>query len=816
MTLPEGFRYADEINSLPEGFRYADAPAPAPEPLVVTDKSYDFSVYRQQGYSDDQILNAMLKKEPLLKTYIDQGYSPAQIIGAIEQKKQIGQPEKSGTGKVNWNDLSNTDPTAKKTPNWNDLSDTPIVQQVGTVPLPQPDNSHTVAWGTGVAVLVAVSLLAWFKFKKTETTSGVSAAAQSPIHEQTEKGYAVNEPHAPLLGTTKGNAMSQNQKRILMVVLAIVAAMFVYPPFQVINNNGMAFNMGYGWIFDSPKRGSIIANVNVPMLLIQWVGVLIVGGIAFFLAKGSPEVQRASGSSAANENPIHEQPDPLLGVKLEKLERAENLFFISLLIDIAVTVIALVSSAWALGVLKDIDSGVRTLDQPLASTIDFWGSFSMVMILTTIGVGLGLINWLSSCYQFAKGSLHATGFKQEWWLGPGWIFPFFNLFKPYQVINEIYRAGSLTYNRGDDWKKESGSGLLLTWWIFWAVTHFLMITIGKATFKKTLLHDLTIPQIIGAYEVQVWLCAISIIIAGLWFVVANHLTQRLVDRSSRYAPKPSFSDSTKAAPISSAQRTVQNAPATVQHAPAVAKQADLIQTTPTESKPAMNNPPPVNAMPAPAIAIESSQQSMPEIEDRLYEQIAQEIESNAVDKGIWTKAFAQSGGDDKLTRVAYIKARFEKLMAAENAKLEALQREREEAARREQEQRDLERKEFERSEALRRRIKLRGLSDSDAVKDLEVSDESANFIARCGWGDLDSVTKSIMKNPLFLLVHLGIVRNTGLHMAVKNKHTDIAKFLAEEGALVNALNGNGDTPIDIAKKSRQADLAAFLQQFSVA
>lgn len=593
--------------------------------------------------------------------------------------------------------------------------------QTGTATPPQPDNSHTVAWGAGVAVFIAVALLAWVKFKKTETATGVGAA-QLPIHERQEKCYAENDLHNSQVDATKGNVMSQNQKRILMAVLAIVAAMFVYPPFQVINNNGMAFNMGYGWIFDSPKRVSMVANVNVPMLLIQWVGVLIVGGIAFFLAKGSPEVQRASGSSATNENPIHEQPDPMLGVKLEKLERAENLFFISLLIDIAVTVIALVSSAWALGALKDIDSGVRTLDQPLASTIDFWGSFSMVMILTTIGVGLGLINWLSSCYQFAKGSLHATGFKQEWWIGPGWIFPFFNLFKPYQVINEIYRAGSLTYNRGDDWKKESGSGLLLTWWIFWAVTHFLMITIGKEMFKKTFLHDLTIPQIIGAYEVQAWSCAISIIIAGLWFVVANHLTQRLVDRSSRYAPKPSFSDSTNAAPISSAQRTVQNAPATVQHAPAVAKQADLIQTTPTESKPAMNNPPPVNVMPA--IAIELSQQSMPEIEDRLYEQIAQEIETNAVDKGIWTKAFAQSGGDDKLTRVAYIKARLEKLMVAETARIEVMQLEREENARRE----------CEKAEATRLE-QLKGTADPRLVAAVGNGD----------WGEVFSLLKKGVK-----------------------------------------------------------------------
>ncbi len=114
----------------------------------------------------------------------------------------------------------------------------------------------------------------------------------------------------------------------------------------------------------------------------------------------------------------------------------------------------------------------------------------------------------------------------------------------------------------------------------------------------------------------------------------------------------------KAVPVSSVQRTVLIAPA---NSPAVVKLSDTARTPSTETKPTMNNQPPVNVMPA--IAIESSQQSMPEIEDRLYEQIAQEIETNTVDKGIWTRLFAECGGDEKQIKVLYIKQRVEKLIA---------------------------------------------------------------------------------------------------------------------------------------------------------
>lgn len=48
-------------------------------------------------------------------------------------------------------------------------------------------------------------------------------------------------------------------------------------------------------------------------------------------------------------------------------------------------------------------------------------------------------------------------------------------------------------------------------------------------------------------------------------------------------------------------------------------------------------------------------------DDVLYEQIGVELESNNVDKAVWTRAFAMAGGDDQKTRVNYINLRFGKL-----------------------------------------------------------------------------------------------------------------------------------------------------------
>ena len=64
-------------------------------------------------------------------------------------------------------------------------------------------------------------------------------------------------------------------------VAVVVLGMLLYPPFLQKHSSGGVFGMGYDWLFSLPY----LATVDVATLLTQWVGVLIVGGITFFLLK---------------------------------------------------------------------------------------------------------------------------------------------------------------------------------------------------------------------------------------------------------------------------------------------------------------------------------------------------------------------------------------------------------------------------------------------------------------------------------------------------------------------------------------------------
>jgi hypothetical protein len=61
-----------------------------------------------------------------------------------------------------------------------------------------------------------------------------------------------------------------------------------------------------------------------------------------------------------------------------------------------------------------------------------------------------------------------------------------------------------------------------------------------------------------------------------------------------------------------------------------------------------------------------------DIEGVIYERISDELESKTpLDKGVWTKAFAMTGGDDAKARATYINLRFEKLLKLEQLRLAA-------------------------------------------------------------------------------------------------------------------------------------------------
>lgn len=502
----------------------------------------------------------------------------------------------------------------------------------------------------------------------------------------------------------------------------------------------------------------------------------------------------------------------------EKLLNAKKFLFIALVIDMAVTALVAISHIWTVDVLNNIQAGNFTIKQSTVNVIEFWESFSKVMILTVIGVGLTIVVWLDACYKYARVTLKATGFSQEKWISLGWLIPFMNLFKPYQVLGEIYKVGASDNVEGEEWKKASISANILLWWIFWILAHIIFVIIWKLVFYGAFRDEMTLNQVITSYTVAIAACIISLILAGLWFVIAGSLTKRLIGQSVGNAHRSSTAAPTKNSLLSLS-------PSSASVAPIIDSVNAMPETAPDSQVAAKN---------AHSQSFSGKNSSTEVDVSQIYSQVAEELEYGNTDKGLWTRLWVECDGDDNKAKLLYIKQRTQVLINTEIARLleEQLKLMKEkrqsdaESLRQSILDEQLERKRedynFQRKEALRRRfgakiipgMAMRAKLASGAINadllSLKKHKDASAFWEAILFRKIDMVRTFLDKTPLFV----GLVDgsgNTPLHTAIRNKDSNLVELLIERGALPDAKNITGESPLDLAVYFMLPELARLLR-----
>jgi hypothetical protein len=297
----------------------------------------------------------------------------------------------------------------------------------------------------------------------------------------------------------------------------------------------------------------------------------------------------------------------------EQLEKAKNIFFIILGVDILIVLIFGINSFQNAGIFQQIQAGTRVADQALISSIEFFDKIRLLPIISMIAVGYGLVRWLNACYKYADESIGVKKLQNRKWTILGWVIPIFNIFKPFQIINEIFKVGSKEYNTPTSWKNESSSTPLLLWWVIYFLAHFVLLKIGNDIVEKSSTPGINAKVWVSIFQEQIAIHAISLTTAILWFVIANYLTKRLIERTTiSFVDAPNIQRANLVAPNGRRSETIDDTD-----------------------------------------------------EDQYFSQVAKEMVSGQRDEGLWAKAYALQEGDDKKTKAHYIRLRVEQLSKAD-------------------------------------------------------------------------------------------------------------------------------------------------------
>lgn len=72
---------------------------------------------------------------------------------------------------------------------------------------------------------------------------------------------------------------------VLGITALILLLALLFPPFYVSLPNGLIFNQGFHFLFDPPALGTIVAMVNIPMLIIELAVIVVIGLAVLLIAR---------------------------------------------------------------------------------------------------------------------------------------------------------------------------------------------------------------------------------------------------------------------------------------------------------------------------------------------------------------------------------------------------------------------------------------------------------------------------------------------------------------------------------------------------
>jgi len=127
-------------------------------------------------------------------------------------------------------------------------------------------------------------------------------------------------------------------------------------------------------------------------------------------------------------------------------------------------------------------------------------------------------------------SLGAEGLKYSpaWAVG-GFFIPIWNLFRPYQVTQEIWKASdpSIGINDRLAWKQAPASSLVSIWWFLWLVTGF----ISNIYIRMSLTAE-TLEQLYQLSWAILILDSLGIIAALFAILVVRNIDSRQIEKSN--------------------------------------------------------------------------------------------------------------------------------------------------------------------------------------------------------------------------------------------------------------------------------------------
>jgi hypothetical protein len=144
-------------------------------------------------------------------------------------------------------------------------------------------------------------------------------------------------------------------------------------------------------------------------------------------------------------------------------------------------IISLISGYFQYDLLLTIEDGINVSATKIAANDIREQSIAWLMVLASIVSGITFIQWFRRAYYNLHQRCEYLMYSEGWAAG-SWFVPIICLFRPLQIMRELYeQTNYYLLSKGAQLKRELTTGVLGTWWTLWILNNVL----GQIVFRMS-------------------------------------------------------------------------------------------------------------------------------------------------------------------------------------------------------------------------------------------------------------------------------------------------------------------------------------------
>lgn len=201
-------------------------------------------------------------------------------------------------------------------------------------------------------------------------------------------------------------------------------------------------------------------------------------------------------------------------------QRAKTLITL-IWIVLGLEVISLVSSGLQYNLLQTVSYGGEITNEAATANDLREQIVGILYLIAYIASGIAFIMWFRRAYFNLHCRVKGLSFSEGWAAG-SWFVPIVNLYRPYQIMKELYvETEKFLLNKNESSTVDLPTNYLGIWWTLWIVSGVL----GQIVFRISL-HADTIPELMSSTMLYIISGIIGIILAFATIkVIKNYSVQ---------------------------------------------------------------------------------------------------------------------------------------------------------------------------------------------------------------------------------------------------------------------------------------------------